>query len=72
MIDANEIMSKIDVNDAILTLHNKIPVCYNVSYPIKTKTVSFKEQTKPWINATIKRIILLCFLKTGIEDGDNQ
>ena len=58
LIDANEIMSKTDVNDALITLHNKILDCYNVSCPIKTKTVSVKDQTKPWINATIKHNIL--------------
>ena len=56
--DANEIMSKTDNNDAIITMHNKIIDCCNVSCPIETITVSFKDQTKSWINATIKHNIL--------------
>ena len=51
-------MSKTDNNDALITLHNKILDCYNISCPIKTKIVSFKDETKPWINATIKHNIL--------------
>ena len=58
LIDANDIMSKIDVNDVIITLHNKILDCYNASCPINTKTVLFKDQTKSLINATIKHNIL--------------
>ena len=58
LTDANEIMSKTYVNDAIIILHNKILDCYNLSCPIKTKTVSVEDQTKHWLNATIKHNIL--------------
>ena len=51
-------MSKIDINDAFITLHNQILECYKVICPIKTKTITFKGQTETWINATIEHKIL--------------
>ena len=54
LIDTIETMSKTDINDALLTLHSKILDFSNVICPILTKLITFKYQTKPWINDIIK------------------
>lgn len=45
-------MSTTDNNVALITLHNKIIDCFNVSCQIKIKIITFKDQTPTWINAT--------------------
>ena len=46
-----------NVDSSIELLNEKILNCYNYCCPIKTKTISVKDQIKPWINSQIKENI---------------
>ena len=37
LIDANDIISKTDINDALIIMHNKVLDCYNINPPFMTK-----------------------------------
>ena len=53
-IDTSDILSETDVDRGAALLNDLILECYNVSVPIKKKTISIKDQLKPWISATVK------------------
>ena len=46
-----------NVDFSIELLNEKILSCYNYCCPIKTKTISVKDQKKPWITSEIKESI---------------
>ena len=54
MIDTTHLIVETDINEALIKLDNKIMEWYNECCPIKTKVISSKDQTKPWINQSIK------------------
>ena len=61
--------ASLNTDDAVELLHKKILDSYNFCCPIKTKTISFNNENKPWITNEIKREIkkpnLLVLLKNG-------
>ena len=58
MIDTTHIMKESDNNEALTKLDNKILECYNECCPIKTKTISSKNQIKQWTNHSIENNII--------------
>ena len=50
-----EILQDSDVNRAPETHEAKFLVCYNQCGPIKTKTISSKDQLKTWIMRLLKQ-----------------
>ena len=66
-----ELLCEPDADRATSLLHTKILEAYNESCPIKTKTVSVKDQLKPWITNSVKTKIkkrhnYLTLLKKGL------
>ena len=59
MIDITHIINESDNNEALIELDNKILECYNECCSIKPKISSSKDQIKPWLNQSIKNIILM-------------
>ena len=43
-----------DIDHGLTEIDKIIYECYNKACPIKTKNISYKDQTKPWINHDIK------------------
>ena len=53
----SDVLSEGDVDSAVISFHNKLLNFYNECCPIKTKSISVKDQLKPWINPQIKTLI---------------
>ena len=53
-MNLDEILSEADPDRATSILHSKILEAFNESCPIKNKTISVKDQMKPWITHDVK------------------
>ena len=53
----SNVVEEEDIDNAVLLFHENLLQMYNECCPIRTKSISIKDQLKPWINTQIKSLI---------------
>ena len=53
-IGLNEVILMDDIDEAVELFHDKLLGLYYDCFPIRVKTISFKDRLKPWICGSLK------------------